>query len=315
MRLEYSILKVLAYFDMFRYPLTKGEIKSFLDQDVGDKEFNDCIAMLLSSEKIFELKDYYALQNDLSLASRRKRGNEEAARLQAIALKVAMLIYKFPYVRAVGISGSVSKNFADEHADIDYFIITKANRLWIARTFLHLFKKVPFLKHRNEYYCMNYFIDEAELVIEEKNIYTATELYTIIPVAGNSTMKNFFHNNLWAIAFLPNRKLPSVNEDLKNHYSWFKSLLESLFNNKLGDWLDDYFFKLTSRRWKQKENEKRVNTKGERMGLKTSKHYSKPNPVFFHDWFLTGYEKKLEEQARTWNLEKSFLTVVDKTIS
>ena len=52
-----------------------------------------------------------------------------AATLLARAEKIAKLFYKFPYVRAVGVSGSVSKNFADENADIDYFIITKANRL------------------------------------------------------------------------------------------------------------------------------------------------------------------------------------------
>lgn len=315
MKLEYSILKVLVYFDIFRYPLTKAEIISFLDQTADEKEVNDSFAMLLGSEKIFKLDEFYSLQNDTSLAARRKNGNKEAARLQIIAQKIATLIYKFPYVRAVGISGSVSKNFADEQADIDYFIITKANRLWIARTFLHLFKKIPFLKNRNVHYCMNYFVDEAELVIEEKNIYTATELYTVIPAAGNGAMKKFFHSNAWAFDFFPNRNLPHVNEDVKLRSAWFKKLSEWLFNNKLGDHLDNYFFNLTSSRWKKKEDEQRLNTKGERMGLKTGKHYSKPNPAFFHDWFMKGYEKKLEEHKANWNPVKDFLPIVDKTIS
>ena len=314
MKLEYSILKVLVYSDIFRYPLTKAEIISFLDQTADEKEVNDSFAMLLGTEKIFKLDDFYSLQNDTSLVLRRKKGNEEAARLQIVAKKIATLIYKFPYVRAVGISGSVSKNFADEQADIDYFIITKANRLWIARTFLHLFKKIPFLKNRNEHYCMNYFIDEAELVIEEKNIYTATELYTVIPAAGNGAMTKFFHSNSWAFDFFPNRSLPHVNEDVKIRSPWFKKISEWLFNNKFGDQLDNYFFKLTSSRWKKKEDEQRLNTKGERMGLKTGKHYSKPNPVFFHDWFMKDYEKRLEEQKNGRILDEEFLPAVDKTI-
>lgn len=315
MKLEYSILKVLVYFDMFRYPLTKAELFSFLDHKADAVKFNECLKTLVNSGKIFELEEYYSLQPDQSLSTRRKKGNREACRLQEIAQKIASLLYKFPYVRAVGVSGSVSKNFADEHADIDYFIITKANRLWIARTFLHLFKKLPFVKNRNEHYCMNYFVDEAELAIEEKNIYTATELYTIIPAAGDDIMMNFFANNSWAFEFLPNRSLPKVNEDLKKSGSWSKRTLEWLFNNKLGDRLDDYLFMLTSKRWKKKEDEQRLNTKGERMGLKTSKHYSKPNPIFFHDWFMRGYESKLEEQAKAWDLDKAVLRVVDKTIS
>lgn len=315
MKLEYSILKVIVYFDMFRYPLTKLEIASFLDQPVDAKKFDEALNTLLEERKIFRLSEFYSLQNDIELAPRRKKGNEEAARLQVISQKIAGRLYRFPYVRAIGISGSVSKNFADEEADIDYFIITAANRLWIARTFLHLFKKIPFLKKRHHHYCMNYFVDEAELVIEEKNIYTATELYTIIPAAGNGVMTNFFHKNSWATGYFPNRNLPYVNEDLKRPSPWFKLLLESFLNNKLGDWLDDYFFKWTSSRWKKKQDEKRLNTKGERMGLKTAKHYSKPNPVFFHDWFMLGYEKKLEEHKKLWNLDNELAPAVDKTIS
>lgn len=305
----------MVYFDMFRYPLTKAEIFSFLDQSVDVNRFEGSLTRLMSAGRIFKLGEYYSLQNDPGLAVRRIKGNEEAARLQAISRKIAGLLYKFPYVRAVGISGSVSKNFADEQGDIDYFIITAANRLWIARTFLHVLKKLPFLKYRNKHYCMNYFIDEAELVIEEKNIYTATELYTIIPAAGNGSMRVFFHKNAWAFGFFPNRSLPYVNEALKSSSPWYKSLLESFLNNKLGDWLDNYFFKWTSSRWKKKEDEKRLNTKGERMGLKTAKHYSKPNPVFFHDWFMEGYQRKLDAQTKAWNLEKEFFAAVDKSIS
>jgi hypothetical protein len=59
---------------------------------------------------------------------------------------------------------------------------------------------------------------------------------------------------------------------------------------------------LTTRRWKKKEDEKRLNIKGERMGLKTGKHFSKPNPIFFHDWFMAKYEKNLEQKKREWRL-------------
>ena len=295
MKIENSILKVLVYFDIFRYPLTDKEIKSFLDLPFEETDFDNSIKGLLKSQRIFQFDEYYSLQNDLSLAERRRKGNEQAAIFLTEAEKIAKLLYKFPYVRAVGVSGSVSKNFADEHADIDYFIITKANRLWIARTLLHLFKKNPFLKNRNQHYCMNYFVDEADLLIEEKNIYTATELFTLIPMAGNGSMKKFFKINSWSYSYFPNRNLPSVKEDIKKSGLRIKKLAESLLNNKVGDWLDNYFMKLTTRRWKKKEEQQRLNKKGERMGLKTGKHYSKPNPAFFHDWFMSTYERNLEK--------------------
>ena len=300
--MESSILKVLVYFDQFSYPLACEEIISFLEKPVKKEDFNNTLNELLICQKIFKIDKFYSLQNDPSLAIRRNKGNQKATELILKAEKIANLLYKFPYVRAIGISGSVSKNFADESADIDYFIITKANRLWIARTLLHLFKKNPFLKNRNNYYCMNYFVDEGGLLIEEKNIYTATELFTLMPMAGNGSLKNLFETNSWSHNYFPNRSLPSVKEDIKKNSPWFKRLVESALNNTLGDLLDDYFMRLTTRRWKKKENNERLNTKGERMGLKTGKHFSKPNPIFFHDSFMSKYEKKLEEKKKAWRL-------------
>ena len=302
MKIENSILKVLVYFDIFDYPLTKKEIVSFLDQRFDQDEFTNSFEALIRSQYIFRLHEFYSLQNDLSLADKRERGNQLAATLLPKAQKIANRLYKFPYVRAVGISGSISKNFADENADIDYFIVTKANRLWIARTLLHLYKKNPFLKNRHEHFCMNYFVDEEDMLIEEKNVYTATELFTILPMAGNGSMEKFFNANTWSFSYFPNRELPTVKKELKNSSPWFKKLAESVLNNRLGDSIDNYFLNLTTRRWKKKEDEKRLNKKGERMGLKTGKHFSKPNPIFFHDWFMAKYEKRLEEKKREWQL-------------
>ena len=302
LKIEISILKVLVYFDLFQYPLTSTELRSFLDRPAEEKAFNKVLDEMINEKKIFLIGEFYSLHNDLSLVERRIIGTERAALLLLKAEKIAALLYKFPYTRGIGISGSLSKNFADENADIDYFIITKANRLWIARTLLHLYKKNPFLKNRKQYYCMNYFVDEGGLVIEEKNIYTATELYTVIPMAGNGSVKRFFETNSWSHNYFPNRQLPYVKADLKKRESWLKVLAESILNNKFGDWLDDYFLKITTRRWKKKEDEQRLNAKGERMGLKTAKHYSKPNPIFFHDKFLGKYEKSLEEWKKTWRI-------------
>jgi hypothetical protein len=51
--------------------------------------------------------------------------------------------------------------------------------------------------------------------------------------------------------------------------------MEFVLNNRFGDWLDNYFFKLTTARWQKKEERKKLNAKGERMGIKTDKHFSK----------------------------------------
>ncbi|HLF45125.1 MAG TPA: hypothetical protein VI548_01785 [Chitinophagaceae bacterium] len=302
MKIDESILKVLLYFDMFDYPLTMEEIHQFIEQPVTREDLSTALTDCKSKNQVFQLDNFFSLHNNYSLAERRRTGNQKADILLNHAINISRRLYKFPYVRAIGVTGSVSKYFADEDADIDYFIITKANRLWMARTLMHLYKKLPFLKKRNKWYCMNYYVDEAVLQIEEKNIYTATELITLIPMQGVTDFIKFFDANKWANDYFPNYKFNHPVKEEPPVFYPLKMFFEFLFNNKLGNWLDDYFLKLTTRRWKLKEIQGRLNTKGENMGLKTSKHCSKPNPVFFHDQFLNKYRSRLKEEITRWNL-------------
>jgi hypothetical protein len=86
-----------------------------------------------------------------------------------------------------------------------------------------------------------------------------------------------------------------VKEEINFAEPWFKKLMEFVFNNKFGNWLDNYLFKLTTARWQKKEERKKKNARGERMGLKTDKHFSKPNPIFFHNAFIETYKIRVKE--------------------
>jgi hypothetical protein len=228
------------------------------------------------------------------LAEKRRKGNEKASLLLKKAARAAKLVAAFPFIRGVAVSGSLSKNFADDNADIDFFIITESNRLWIARTFLHIFKKFTFLLNKQDMFCMNYFIDEAESCILEKNIFTATEVVTILPFCGNAVFENFFVINQWTKAFLPNHYMRvAAGKEMRN--SWMKSTAEKMFSNKLGDWLDDFLMRLTAKSWDAKTRNKKTNSKGMIMSMHTGKHFSKPNPVNFQRKLLQRYENSLAE--------------------
>lgn len=297
--LERSVLKVLAYFDMFNYPLLKEEVHFFLDHEVATDDVESALQQLVGARCIFRHGDFYSLNHDRSLVTRRLKGNHHARNLLTTAYKVSALLYRFPFVRGIGISGSLSKNFADEQADIDFFIITKADRLWIARTMMHLFKKFTFLVGRQHWFCMNYYVDEEAMMIEERNIFTATELITLMPVAGNGTLDDFFHVNAWAMDYFPNAHLRNDRKKF-NRFPWYKKFTEWIFNNRFGDALDNFLMKLTSRRWKKKEQDGQVNMKGNRMGLRTGKHFSKPNPLHFQKKLLETYRQRIAAVEEKW---------------
>jgi hypothetical protein len=289
-----SVLRVLTYFDIFHYPLTSNEINKFMDHPADSRQVDQYLAELLNEGSVYLYQDLYSLQDNPLLAQRRLKGQQRAEGLLKKAMRIGRFLYQFPFVKAVAISGSLSKNFADESADIDFFIITKANRLWMARTFMHLFKKLTFLTGRQHYYCMNYYIDEEALLLEEKNIFTAIELKTLLPVCGENSTERFFKANQWADNWLPSCEY-RVQPQKDPGRNLFKRMGEWIFNNRMGNALDKYLFKLTARRWKNKEEKGKKNQKGIMMGLITGRHFAKSNPDNFQAKVLRQYEQKTSE--------------------
>jgi len=200
-----NILATLAYFDLFNYPLTSGEIYLFMKNRYDQGEYNDAIKCLVGSRVVYQFDKFYSLKNDYALVVRRYNGNRKAAELIKIAHRISAWLIKFPYVRGIAISGSLSKNFADDQSDIDLFIITAPNRLWIARSLMHAFKKLTYLVNKQDYFCMNYYIDEEQLEIAEKTIYTAIEVVTLIPLQGDTQFEQFYTANAWTRDYLPNK--------------------------------------------------------------------------------------------------------------
>jgi len=287
-----DILATLSYFDIFDYPLTQTEIAQFLKITFDQEEFITALHNLVMENWIYKFDEFYMLQHNYSLVQRRRKGNFQAKSMLKTAGNIAEFLSRFPFVKGVAVSGSLSKNFADENSDIDFFIITENNKLWLARTFMHCFKKVAFLFKKQHWFCMNYYVDEEMLEIKEKNIYTATEIATLLPLRGVTVFQEFFRQNAWSRSFLPNHSLRiSYVEETRNPF--YKNLVEFLFRNSVGDFLDQLLMKLSLYRWNQKTRSGKLNKRGTTMGLDAARHYAKPSPLSFQKKFMEMYEKKI----------------------
>lgn len=287
-----NILSIVAYFDIFHYPVTDLEIQSFLNREVNLLQLRESLLLLLSDKSLYKLGEFYSLRNDSLLAIRRMKGNIMAVKEMKHAYKAAKILSKFPYIKGLAISGSLSKNFADENSDIDFFIITAAGRLWIARTLLHLFYKVAAIAGRRRWFCLNYYIDEQELEIAEKNIFTAMEIVTLVPMQGASVLEQFFNANKWTGDYFPMRQ-PVVKGTPEIEEGIFRNVVEQLFNSKAGDKIDNWLMKITQRRWQQKVLRHKVNEKGISIGMMVDRHFSKPDPKNFQNKILAQYQLKV----------------------
>ena len=286
------ILKVLAYFDIFQYPLSQNEIRQFLGRSSLEESLDKVLHHMLTRQTIFFHSGFYSLHNNPLLTHKRIEGNQRAEKLLPKAYKIGRFLSWFPFVKAIGISGSLSKNFADENADIDFFIITKANRLWIARTIMHLFKKLTFITGHQHFFCMNYYIDEEALLIEDKNIFTAIEVTTLVPVCGSKTLDDFFTVNNWSCDFFPSGQKKYLKND-RPVRPFIKRCVEWILDNNSGDHLDKWLQKITTYRWQKKSLKDKRNKNGLRMELITGRHFARSNPGAFQEKVLSLYEQKL----------------------
>jgi predicted nucleotidyltransferase len=291
-----DILSTLAYFDLFNYPITQTEIALFSRHTHHKRLYTDALQALVREKRVFQFEEFFTLHDERCIVTRRRKGNGKAKQLLVTAEKVASVLACFPFVRGVAVSGSLSKNFADEESDIDLFIITAPNRLWLARTLLHCLKKVSYLLNKQHLLCMNYFVDEAALEIREKNIYTATEVVTLLPLRGIAAFDAFYAHNGWTRTFLPNHSM-RISHIKDNGIRPLGRLVELCLDHGLGNLLDTMLMKLTAFRWHKKTERGRRNLRGVVMSMRATKHVAKPDPVTYQDRLVQLYEKKVSHLA------------------
>jgi hypothetical protein len=223
--LSQAIIKALLYSDIFHYPLTAEEIFSRLNIPCNNAVvLTDELRQLVSGQLVYQFGEFYSLHNDVALAARRSAGNKLAKDIMPRALRRSRLIFMFPFVRAVMISGSLSKDFLDKNGDIDFFIVTAPGKVWLTRGILALFQRLAlFNSHR--YFCVNYYISHDRLELDEKNIFTATELITLKPMFGYEYYQKLVESNTWASGYYPQFKKAPVSADSARR-RWPKRLFE-----------------------------------------------------------------------------------------
>jgi predicted nucleotidyltransferase len=287
---EKHILRTLLYFDIFNYPINEKEIIRF-SRSPFDFSISQILENLSAQRIIFKFQNFYSLHDEPKLVLRRLKGNELAEKKIKTANRFSRLIASFPFVRAVMLSGSISKGYMDEESDIDYFIITEANRLWFVRTALALFRRIfLFNSHRN--LCTNYFIDCENLEIVEKNIFTAIELCTLKSMFGKSEIKKFQSCNEWTLSYLPNAQLENV--EIKAESFLLKRAIEGILSLKIIDLFNEWLMHKTILYWNKKYRS-HLDSGDFEIAFRSTTGISKSHPQFFQKKVLSRFDQKVHE--------------------
>lgn len=280
------------YYDVFQYPLTKIELFENTSVKVDQVSFFNELEELLLKNYLKKSKNFYLNITSLDdIVERRLKGNEMARSMLPKAYATSLKIAKFPFMKGICISGGLSKNYYDDKSDIDFFVITKENRLWICRTLFVLYYKT-LSEEKRKHLCLNYFISEADLCIEDENSFVATELAYLKPIINYSMYETLLEKNRWYKKFFINKEVFSDSNCKLTPEPWYKKMIECVFFGKPGNWLDDKLMNITLKHWRKKYPD--MSEEDFHLQFRSRKHVCKRHAQGYQNKVLTLWEEKIK---------------------
>lgn len=230
-----AVVTTLLYSSLFSFPLTEEELYRYLisPTKISKNEFSQTLKNL--SPYLSIQSGYYALSTHKMFAQRRIAMQPEVATKQKLAEQYASLLSIIPTIYFIGLSGGLAAGSAEKGDDIDFFIITKKNSLFISRL-LALFLLSILGKRRragerkvSDKICLNMWLDTSALrfSLSSHDLYTAREIAQLRPLVNKeNTYESFLSENAWVASYLPHAfrtSYPSVYS--KKSSSFFERLL------------------------------------------------------------------------------------------
>lgn len=212
--MEKAILKTLIYADIFDYPMLAHEIHKWLiKKEASIEQIEKALKRLVNQKKIVLKQGVYFLKRRSELIGIRQEREVVSQKYYAKAQWIGRFLRIIPWIQLVGISGSLAMRNAEESDDIDLFVITRSNRVWLTRLctalILELFgerrKRDASPKESQSKICLNLLLSEDALEQKKHNLYIAHEILQLKVLWERSkTYQKFLEANQWAMAFLPN---------------------------------------------------------------------------------------------------------------
>jgi len=230
-----AILEALAYSDIFDYPLTLDEIHRYLTLKATVPEITMQIGIL--SGNLLEKDGFYSLvgkEKNFEFRSMRERNSEVLFR---VAVFLGQWLGTLPFVRMVGMTGSLAMKNLSKNRDMDFMIVTTKDRVWMTRGFIVAINRITRIFGMN--ICPNLIISENALDWPLHDLYSARELFQMIPLYGYDVYHSFIDKNSWASRILPNAKPFPISKN-KKFYPWnfLQTLVELILNGRIGDSLE-----------------------------------------------------------------------------
>ena len=221
-----NILTPLIFFNIFDFPLTAVEAWQWQYKEKMElHEIVTTLNRMVDSGVLESKQGFYFLPGKEENVIKRLNNYNIAEKKYKKVRKICRSLALMPFVRMIAVCNTLAYSNANKNSDIDLFIITAKNKIWIARFFcialLKLFGLQPDPKNMQDKFCLSFFVTEDAMnlknyLLPEKDgwpdIYFLYWFITLYPVYDQ---KNFFEKlwqeNDWIKQFFPHANPAQAN--------------------------------------------------------------------------------------------------------
>ncbi len=208
---EKAVLQLVVYYDLFEQTLSLYELWQLLPPlGAWNADFQAFVAAFQLSETLRErltmCGDYVVLTGREQLIELRLSMAPVKHKLWRRAQWMTQIVRLIPFVRMVGVSGSLAQESAKADSDIDFFIIAQSGYIWWVRFWSKLILKLTRLdrspRQTGGHFCYNHYVTTQSLRLDSQSEYVARLFCHLVPVYGFATYRDFCAANTWIALYV-----------------------------------------------------------------------------------------------------------------
>lgn len=180
--------------------------------------------------KFSGFRGYLGRISPVETRKRRRISNSKLLLAKRLLKKISWT----PWIKYIGVSGSVGFMTANEGDDIDVFIVSAAGRLWLTRLLDSVILGLPGQKRRvggkkvTNKLCINYYVSEERLEFRKRDFFTALELVNLRGVFNEKFINRIYSENKWIRRFFPGLRFNEVEQGGGSQGSVFLDLADRI---------------------------------------------------------------------------------------
>lgn len=253
-----SVVRTIAFFDIFDHPLTDRELFEYLHNPPLKPKLDFSLFVLKTrdfpDERIAYTHGLWHLAGREALISLRTERSVHIEHKLRKLDKAVRLFSLTPFVRAVFVCNTLAFNAADSDSDIDVLVIVKLGRMWIARLWTTIIMSIYRLRRTKKKVtnriCLSFYLADRALNLSKfriahDDVYLSYWMRTLIPVYDPDQLgESILRANRELLApFLPHARhveptMHYIGQKQRNKRTVTR-LLEQVFQSHFGDRIED----------------------------------------------------------------------------